>query len=134
MCVYIFISFILFQLFLSNIPGTTIPASLPSIPPFLIFLLQIFLAWGVTFSVLCPLSPFIGILPLTFLAAGCALPFLIPAFTHFKHQLPDASRISQYSFSLFYFFSSASFSCCWALQLTAFLLLLLSAAPGCTEL
>lgn len=63
-----------------------------------------------------------------------ALPFLIPAFTHFKHQLPDASRISQYSFSLFYFFSSASFSCCWALQLTAFLLLLLSAAPGCTEL
>lgn len=37
--------------------------------------------------VLCPLSPFIGIPPLTFLAAGCALPFLIPAFTHFKHQL-----------------------------------------------
>lgn len=53
MYVYISISFILFQLFLSNIPGTTIPASLPSIPPF-IFLLQIFLAWGVTFSVLCP--------------------------------------------------------------------------------
>lgn len=89
---------------------------------------------GMGCHVLCPLSPFIGILPLTFLAAGCALPFLIPAFTHFKHQLPDASRISQYSFSLFYFFSSASFSCCWALQLTAFLLLLLSAAPGCTEL